>query len=769
MMKDIKREDTIVEDIIAEHAITEDTSAEHAITEQRCPLADAQWIGAGEAAQSPIMIRRFEASKVQKATLYVTGLGYFEAKVNGQPVCAERFIPVVSDFEKRDLTKMLYPLNDVTTNAVYYYEYDVTALLTDGANELTIQLGNGFYRQLERVIEGPHFGDVLKAIYALELETADGKITLTSDGSETCKDSEITYNNLFIGEVVDANVVSEERPVIILADKQSELRPAIGTPDRVIRKITPTLLGKVDGVAVFDVGENVSGIARIHTKAAKGEKIRMQFAEVVDEDLKLNFKSLGAHYICASGRNQIMEDIFVADGTERDFEPKFVWHTFRYFTIAGDFESVEIDVIHSDADVTARFESPSEGLTFLLDAYLRTQLDNMHGSIPSDCPHRERLGYTGDGQICAPTAMMVLDSEPFYRKWIQDILDCQCKISGHVQHTAPLMGGGGGPGGWGCAIVMVPYAFYKQFGDKKMIETCYEPMKHWIRYLLNHSEGGLVVREEEGGWCLGEWLTLEPTIIPEPYVNTCYLVKSLRLLSEMAEAIGKHAEAEEHLALAEEITTAIRKVYLNEETGHYCDGIQGADAYAVWAGLVKDEELEEHVVALAVKYWEMGHFDTGFMGTDILAEVLIDHGYADVLLKLFESEELGSFLYMKRKGATTIWEDWHGNDSLCHPMFGGSCRQLFTGFLGIRQCKDSAGFEKVEIAPRIPAGLPWAKGSIVTPKGEIAVSWEKKEGHIAFEVTVPQGMEAVFTYNNVSCELKAGRNHVAVLKVLTEK
>ena len=736
-----------------------------------CPLAASKWIGAEEAAQSPVIIRRFPAENVKKATLHVTGLGYFEAKVNGQPVCEERFIPVVSDYGKRDLPAFLYPLHDETTNAVYYYEYDVTALLAEGDNELTIQLGNGFYRQMERNVEGPvHFGDILKAIYTLVLETADGVQTISSDGSETWKNSEITYSNLFIGEVIDPAAVGEEKPVLIQPAPEAELREAIGTPDRVIRRITPTVLGKADGKTVFDVGENISGVVRIHTRAAKGEKITLRFAEVVDEDLKLDFDSVGAHYVCASGRNQIMEDVFISDGTERDFEPKFVWHTFRYFTVEGDFESAEVVVIHADAAVTASFESPSEGLAFLWDAYLRTQLDNMHGSIPSDCPHRERLGYTGDGQICAPTAMMVLDSEPFYRKWIQDILDCQCKISGHVQHTAPLMGGGGGPGGWGCAMVTVPYAFYKQFGDKEMIETCYEPMQRWIQYLLNHSEDGLVVRKEEGGWCLGDWLTLEETILPEAYVNTCYLVKSLRLLAEMAEVIGKHADAEANRKLAEEITVSIRKAYLNEETGHYCDGIQGADAYAVWAGLVKDEELEEHVVALAAKYWEMGHFDTGFLCTDILAEVLIDHGYADVLFKLLESEKVGSFLYMKRNGATTIWEDWIGSMSLCHPMFGGSCRQLFTGFLGIRQTKESAGYEKVEIAPRIPAGLPWAKGSIRTPKGEISVAWEKKnEGGIAFEITIPQGVEAAFTYDNVSCELKAGMNHVAVLKVCSEK
>lgn len=731
-----------------------------------CPLAGAKWIGGDKDAQSPVIFRRFKTKEIKSATLFITGLGYFEAKINGRLVCDDRFVPVVSDYEERPLEKLLYPLHDVLTHAIYYYEYDVTPLLQDGENELSIQLGNGFYRQLERNVEGPvHFGDTLKAIYALVLENDLGHVTLFSDGSETWKQSEITYNNLYIGEVV--NPLSQENvelPVTILEAPKAELREAIGTPDRVIRGITPSILGKAAHKTIFDVGESISGVVRIYTKASRGEKIHLRFAERIDENFQLSFDSAGAEYICSSGKRQIQEDVFVADGTLRAFEPKFVWHTFRYFEVEGDFESAEVLVIHSDVTVTANFESPSEGLSFLWDVYLRTQLDNMHGSIPSDCPHRERLGYTGDGQICVPTAMMVMDSKEFYRKWIQDILDCQDKVGGHVQHTAPLMGGGGGPGGWGCAIVMVPYAFYKQFGDKDMIQKCYEPMQRWIKYLLEHRENGLVTREEKGGWCLGDWLTLEKTIIPEPYVNTCYLVKSLRLLAEMATAIGKEKDASDYVDLAEEIVGSIRKVYWNPQTGHYCEGVQGADAYAVWAGLVKEDELKTHVQALADQYDTIGHFDTGFLATDILAEVLIDYGYGDVLLKLLESEEVGSFLYMKRNGATTIWEDWKGTQSWCHPMFGGVARQLFTGFLGIRQKKGSAGYEKVEIAPCIPEKLSFAKGSILTPKGRISVSWEKKDGGVAFDVSVPASINAEFVYSDNKLELRSGKHETYYLK-----
>ena len=232
------------------------------------------------------------------------------------------------------------------------------------------------------------------------------------------------------------------------------------------------------------------------------------------------------------------------------------------------------------------------------------------------------------------------------------------------------------------------------------------------------------------------------------------------MLSEMASVIGKADDAQNYLGLSETTVEAIRKVYRNEQTGQYCDGIQGADAYAIWAGLVKAEEVESHMTALAEKYETMGHFDTGFLGTDILAEMLMEYGYSDVLFKLLESEEVGSFLYMKRQGATTIWEDWTGRQSLCHPMFGGVVRQFFTGFLGIRQMKGFAGYENVEIVPRIPSKLSFAKGSIITPKGELAVAWKKEKDEIFFTITVPEEITAKFSYQNESFELKAGLNEL---------
>lgn len=702
------------------------------------PFEGCCWVGGDDQCESPIISRTFIISQVNRATLWVTGLGFFEARINGIPVTDHWFLPVVSDYGPRDFTKFLYPLKDVTTHRIYYYRFDVTPFVVQGENTLTIQLGNGWYRQKERIAEGPvDFGDVLKAIYRLELETNKGTTHICSDAEAEWMDSDIRYSNLFYGEVVDPLAVSgKKKPVLIQPAPQAQLSPAMGTPDKRIRTISPRCLRMTEGRAIYDAGENISGLVCVTTAAPAGERITLRFAEMLNPDGELDYLSTGAPTIGASGKPQIMEDVFVADGTHRSYMPKFVWHAFRYFEIEGSFLDVSVEVIHSDTPITSTFQSSSEGMNFLYDAFLRTQLSNMHGSFPSDCPHRERLGYTGDGQICAKAAMLMLDSKEFYAKWIQDILDCQDVLSGHVQHTAPFMGGGGGPGGWGSAIITVPYAYYLQYGCRNMLEKCYPAMKRWISYLLTRMENGLIVREEEGGWCLGDWCTLTKTQIPEPYVNSCYFAKALSILEQIAMLTGNADDAKKYADLRQETLEAIRQAYFSLESGSFCDGVQGADAYAIWCGLAGEELAKK----LAEKYEKLGIFDTGFLGTDILLEVLLDYGYADTAFKLLESEEKGSFLYMKRQGATTLWENFRGAGSHSHPMFGGCSRHLFTGFLGIRQRLGTAGYEDVIIKPCMPSALKRLCGSILTPKGRLTVVLEMTNDGVQVSADGPPAM-----------------------------
>ena len=700
-------------------------------------IYSARWITAGEEQESPIIERRFFADKIDRATLNITSLGFFCVLLNGKSVTDDLFVPVVTDFEPRDISKFKYPLFDELTHRIYYYSYDITELLVSGENILEIQLANGWYRQKERAIEGEmSFGESLKALYSIDFFKDGAMAHIYSDGSERYRSSDVTYSNVFIGEVIDPTAEGRLSGLVETADApDSILCEAQGVADRVIRTISPKVISKNGNKTIFDVGENVSGVVRVTTHSPKGSEITLRFSEEI-EDGGLSFESTGASYKTSSGASQIMSDTFVCDGKREAFCPKFVGHAFRYFEVVGEIDSAEVLVIHSKVDVLSSFESSSEGLNFLYDAFIRSQLTNMHGSIPSDSPHRERLGYTGDGQVCAPATMLLIDSKEFYRKWITDILDCQDKKSGHVQHTAPLMGGGGGPGGWGCAIVFVPYYFYKQFGELSMLEMCYEPMRHWIQYLEKHCENDLVVKEEKGGWCLGDWCTLDKTVIPEAFVNSCYFVKILKIMGEIAVLIGK--DSSEYAALANRVGEAICRAYQDADGG-FCKGVQGADVFAIWCGIA-DKKL---VGRIAEKYDALGHFDTGFLCTDLLIELLFENGFEDVVLKLLESEEVGSYLHMKRNGATTLWERWDGRESHNHPMFGASARFLFTGILGIHY---DATHNVLTLNPKIPKNLKNARGKVSLPIGEVTVGFERKEQNTVFNISLSEGFSAEFEY-----------------------
>ena len=289
-------------------------------------LQNAVWVGT-DYVGSPIIERRFTLDTVAENTvLTVTGLGYFKASVNGIPVTDDRFQPHVTDYERRAFTKITYPCRDTFTHRIYVCTYPIADLLRNGENILTIQLGDGFYRQHERVAEGEmSYGDILKTVFAL---TAGEDVLLVSDGSEVWRKSEIVKSALFLGEIHDRTAIDETaHPVMTLPAPDSILCEQIGTPDRVIRRITPTCLGVVGGKTVYDAGENISGVVRV-TKSAG--KVTLRFAEELLEDGSLDFSTTGADYTCAAGEKQIMCDTFIGEGT---FEPQFVWHAFRYFDV----------------------------------------------------------------------------------------------------------------------------------------------------------------------------------------------------------------------------------------------------------------------------------------------------------------------------------------------------------------------------------------------------------------------------------------------------
>lgn len=518
--------------------------------------------------------------------------------------------------------------------------------------------------------------------------------------------------------------------------------------DRAERAIKPVKLFDLGEVSIYNMGENISGYPVV-AATVDGANITVRCSEEINPDGTLNFDSCD--------RGQIQKDEYRNAKKGEECMPWFTWHGFRYFELTNNAEPVRCEVVHSDCAVTSSFESDSEMLNWLYDAYIRTQLSNMHSGVPSDCPHIERLGYTGDGQLCCEAAMMLLDSQKFYKKWLEDISDCQSIGNGHVQHTAPFMGGGGGPSGWGGAIAVVPYEMYKIYGDKETFRRYLPKILRYFDYLDSRSSGGLVCREEEGGWCLGDWCPPEQITICEPFVNTALYVKQMMMTKEASEAIGESETAAMLEKRIEEKKQAILNAYYSPQTGSFIGDAQGSNSFAVDIGLGGERAFNN----TKKKYDAADAFDTGIFGTDILTRVLFERGCADTAFRLLTSTGKGSFYNMKKQGATTIWENWDGERSHSHPMFGAVTRYLFSFILGITQEKNSAGYEKIVIAPQIPDGLNRASGHITTVRGEIAVSFVRTEREMDFYVTVPQ--KAWFTYgSDCEYELWEGENHIHI-------
>jgi alpha-L-rhamnosidase len=316
-------------------------------------------------------------------------------------------------------------------------------------------------------------------------------------------------------------------------------------------------------------------------------------------------------------------------------------------------------------------------LNFLFRASVQSLYSNMHAGVITDCPHREKLGYTGDGQLTADLALTILSSEKFYEKWLRDIADGQDPDSGHVQHTAPFEGGGGGPGGWGGAIVIVPYMLARHYDRTDILRLYYPNMKKYIGYMESRCEDGVVIREEERGWCLGDWCTPDKVAIPEPFVNTYFLIKCLGYMTEIADILGDNDAPWQ--AKAEEYKASLVRHYYDAAAHTYCGGIQGADAFAADIGLGN----AEMICALAGKYEQLGAFDTGIFGTDILIRVLFEHGFGDTAMKLLTSEKENSYGAWLRRGETSLCEYWCGRASHNHHMFGAPLRYIFSRVLGV--------------------------------------------------------------------------------------
>ncbi len=620
------------------------------------------WVGFEKDSVAVFAKKTFSVTNTEDVKIVSSGLGFCHIKINGKPVTDALLTPAWTNYEKRDLTKIHMPIYDTLIHRINYVENDISSLVNEGENTVEFHIGAGWYGQNQSRNEGMSEYGQLKLCYKI---LAGDELVSKSDTDVVWRNSYVTRTNIFFGETHDARLIDkgEWKNTVKLDNPLSLLTRQVCPPDREIRTIQPKRIYSFGDTAIYDLGEHVAGYPKIvfGERAITDERAFVRYAEELNEDGSLDFYVTERPF-----RMQRDEFVFSEEHEKHEFYPQFTWHAGRYFEVQGDAYPTEFKVVHTDMKVIADYHSDDQTLQWIFDTYIRTQANNVHCCVPSDCPHRERLGYTGDGQLACDAAMTCFDAKDMYLKWMQDVADCQDIYGGHVQHTAPFYGGGGGPGGWGGAIVFVPYTFYKHYGDKDVLKKYYPNMVKYLGYMESHSENSLVVREEDGGWCLGDWCPPEKIVLPEPFVNTYFYIKAARFVKEIAGILGYNPDPQ----LDEKINSAVNamiQTYYNENTGSFCDAVQGADAYAVDLGL-GDERTYNNVIN---KYTALGKFDTGIFATDILIRILCEKGDKDLAKKLLTSKDgIGTFHYMKENGATTLWENWDGADSHSHPMFG---------------------------------------------------------------------------------------------------
>lgn len=712
----------------------------------------ARWVGFDPAASSVHAIKAFQCEKAGKAELFIIGFGFFEAYINGRPVTEDKFLPLNSDFHDREILIDGKDWGERTAHRIYACRFDVTPLVDNGENVLGVMLGNGWYAGREHA-----YGDK-KLIFRLCMTDKDGNASeILSDGSVLWKSGFVTEYHFTNRQTQDFTGYDDTwllpggntdgfAPVNITDIPETDFLFSDCPADRICEVITPVLIRSDINKKTYDAGKNCSGTAVVRLTGKAGEVVRVTLGEEKNSDNSVDSQlewGQTTTYICGAA--------------PREAYTRYTWNNGRFIEVEGSARLLRYEVIHTDAPVNSTFESTDINLKWLYDAFINTQLSNMHAGIPSDCPHLERRGYTGDGELACDAAMETLDAKKFYEKWIEDISDCQDRISGHIQYTAPYVRSGGGPGGWGCAIVHVPYEFYRHYGDISFMKKLYPQMREYFRYLDDHSENGLVISDREGEWCLGDWCVAHGArvkiLLPEPFVNTYFYIKSINEVLECADATGLSADDRAYLGNKKAaLIKAVNDAYFDPATGDYANNVQGANAFAVDLGLGDERTLADTVDF----YTDLGMYDTGIFGTDILTRVLFEKGYAPLAYELLTNNKMFSFGNLRLQGATSLWEYWTGRRSHSHPMFGAVTAYLFRYILGIRT--NETGLVRIE--PLYTGKDGEYSGSIAALQGRVSVK-VKYAGDKA-EISVISPCDTELCFGGKKYKLTKGENHIVI-------
>jgi alpha-L-rhamnosidase len=718
---------------------------------------------------SPYLRRDFEIDgPVASARLYATAHGLYAMHLNGAPVSDELFTPGWTSYHER----------------LQYQTFDVTDHLRPGANALGAILGDGWYRgHMGFGGQSNQYGSQLALLAQLVVTYADGRsevAVMTDDGWRSTT-GPILMSDLYMGETYDARLeltgwsgpdydVSGWQDVRVADHGKDHLVAPVDPPVRRIQTLRPvSIFTTPDGDRVVDMGQNMVGWVRLRVQGPAGTTVTLRHAEVLDREGNFYTENLRA-------ARQTVTYILKGDG-EEVFEPHFTFQGFRYVAVDGYPGELTLDdlagiVIHSDMAPTGHFESSHPLVNQLQHNIVWGQKGNFV-DVPTDCPQRdERMGWTGDAQVFAPTAAFNMDVARFYTKWLRDLAADQAD-DGRIPHVVPdVLGGAGGATGWADAGVIVPWTVYQHYGDVRVLERQYDSMKRWVEYVRAQAAQDDTPFIWDTGFHFGDWLAYSSDSPAYPgattsthLIATAYFGYSTGLLAETAALIGRDEDARHYAGLRDSVVAAFQEEFVTPR-GRLSSDTQTAYVLALAFDLLPVGLRDVAAGRLAGEVRTRGHLTTGFLGTPQLTHVLSGNGYVDEAYTLLLRTEYPSWLYPVTQEATTIWERWDGQkpdgtfqdagmNSFNHYAYGAVGDWLYGEVAGIQVAEP--GYRRIRIAPIPGGGLTHARARLQSMYGLIESSWQIENDSFRLDITVPPNTGATVRLPNaILAEVREG-------------
>ncbi len=712
---------------------------------------------------------------VKCARLYATAHGVYCPILDGEKIGTYELMPGHMDYRSQ----------------LAYQIYDVTDQLTKGEHVLAAVLANGWYAGCIGFYgENCLYGDQLALLMQLMVTYEDGREEIiATDETFQAEESAWLYADLMIGEKMDGRKRNTAFFKPGYHAGQQVLRVRAGyqclfaqtwAPIEILEEISPVSLWKTkEREWVADFGTCIAGKVRLSLLQPFGQEIRIEHSEVLDREGNF-IRNIREPY-----KNQT--DIYICHGKGREqYEPMFTYHGFRYIRILGITGEIHTEdltalVIGSRMEQTGSFSCSNDMLNRLQKNILRSQVSNMV-SIPTDCPQREKSGWTGDVQVYGETACFNQDVRQFFRQWLRDVRFNQNE-KGEIPIIVPALNGAkrafediSSSAGWGDVIVSLPWALYQYYGDSEVLEENYEAMERWVEYQRstaeqdNPEETGPLNEERKQhlkfiwntGFHFGDWLTpsaslnldtgdvemMQSAVLTMDIVPTIFFGMNCKRMSEISKILCRQEQAEYYDGLFSHIRSAFQYEFVDEQQ-QLKSRFQGIHVLALHAGLLEGEAKKNAEARLVELIHQNGDkLDTGFLSTPFLLDVLTEIEQDELACRILMNEECPSWLYEIRQGATSIWESWQAvlPDGRCsylsmaHYACGSVGSFLYHYFGGLYPLEP--GFKKIRFAPRWDRILSHAEVEYESVYGKIACAWQREKECLKIRVMVPANTEA---------------------------